>query len=143
MASIRRSVEVGKPVDQVVSYLKDFAHAEQWDPGTETCARLDSGPLGKGSTWHNTSKFLGRRVELIYRLERALPDRLTFVGTNDAATSTDDLTFEPVGVGTRVTYHADIRLRGAARLADIAVYLALRAMAGEVMRRMRDLIDDL
>ena len=143
MASIRRSAEVSKPIDQVVGYLKDFTHAEQWDPGTEACTRLDSGPLGVGSSWHNTSKFLGRRVELIYRLERALPDRLTFVGTNDAATSTDDLTFEPVGGGTRLTYHADIRLRGVARIADIAVYLALRAMAGEVMGRLRNLINDL
>jgi carbon monoxide dehydrogenase subunit G len=143
MASIRRRIDVGKPVDTVVGYLKDFAHAEQWDPGTETCTRLDAGPLREGSTWHNVSNFLGRRVELIYRLERATPDQLTFVGTNDAAQSIDDLTFHPLGDATRVTYHANIRLRGLARLADPVVYLALRRLADKVAPRLQHAISEL
>ena len=143
MASIQRRIDVGKPVDTVVGYFKDFAHAEQWDPGTETCTRLDTGPLREGSTWHNVSNFLGRRVELLYRLERATPDRLTFVGTNDAAQSIDDLTFQPLGDATRVTYHANIRLRGLARLADPVVYLALRHLAGKVATRLQHAISEL
>lgn len=143
MASIRRSIDVGKPVNTVVGYLKDFSHAEQWDPGTETCTRLDAGPPHEGSTWHNVSNFLGRRVELLYRLERAKPDRLTFVGTNAAAQSIDDLTFEPIGDATRITYHARIRLNGTAKLADPLVYLALRGLAGKVATRMQQAINDL
>jgi carbon monoxide dehydrogenase subunit G len=143
MASIQRSIDVSKPMDTVVGYLKDFAHAEQWDPGTETCIRLDAGPLREGSTWRNVSNFLGRRVELLYRLERAEHDRLTFIGTNDAAQSIDDMTFAPVGDATRVTYHARIRLHGPARLADPLVYLALRGLAGKVAIRMQRAIGEL
>ena len=143
MAKIRRSFTVDKPPGEVVDYLKDFSRAQDWDPGTLTCTRLDAGPVHEGSTWHNVSQFLGRRAELTYRLARARPDRLTFVGDNPAATSVDDMTFEPAGAGTRITYQADIRLRGAARLADPLVRLALARMAGGVTARMREVINTL
>ncbi len=157
MAKIRRSFTVGKPPGEVVDYLRDFSHAEDWDPGTLTCTRLDPGPVREGSTWHNVSQFLGRRAELTYRLERSLPDRLTFVGDNRSATSIDDLTFEPssapagatadpvtgTGAGTRITYRAQIRLRGAARLADPLVRLALERRAGEVTSQMQRVINAL
>lgn len=143
MATIARTFVVAKPPAQVVDYLKDFSHARDWDPGTVACSRLDSGPVREGSTWLNVSRFLGRRTELTYRLERCSPHRLTFVGTNDAATSTDDLTFEPADAGTRVTYRAHIRLRGAARFADPLVRLALRRIAGKVTAQMREVINAL
>ena len=45
---------------------------------------------------------------------------------------------------TRVTYEADIRLRGtAARLADPLVHVALGRMAGGVVARMREVINAL
>jgi len=143
MAEIRRSFTVDKPPGVVVDYLRDFARAQDWDPGTLACTRLDSGPVREGSTWHNVSQFLGRRAELTYRLVREHPDRLTFVGENRSATSVDDLTFRPAGSGTRVTYQADIRLRGAARLADPLVRLALTRMAGGVVARMSQVINAL
>jgi len=143
MAEIRRSFTVDKPPGVVVDYLRDFARAQDWDPGTLACTRLDSGPVREGSTWHNVSQFLGRRAELTYRLVREHPDRLTFVGENRSATSVDDLTFQPAGSGTRVTYQADIRLRGAARLADPLVRLALTRMAGGVVARMSQVINAL
>jgi carbon monoxide dehydrogenase subunit G len=143
MAKIRREVAVEKAPAQVVAYLKDFSHAQQWDPGTLACSRLDDGPVREGSTWRNVSRFLGRQAELTYRLERALPDRLTFVGTNHAARSVDDLTFTATGTGTRITYTADIRLQGAARLADPLVRLALERMAGKVTAQMRQVINAL
>ncbi len=143
MAKIRRSFTVDKPLPQVVDYLRDFSHAAYWDPGTLACTPLDPGPAHEGSRWHNVSHFFGRRAELIYRLERALPDRLTFVGENDAARSVDDLTFEAAGAGTRVTYQADIRLRGTARLADPLVRVALGRMAGGVVAQMREVINAL
>lgn len=143
MAKIQRSFTVDKAPGEVVDYLRDFSHAADWDPGTLACTPLDPGPVREGSRWHNVSQFLGRRAELTYRLEQAWPDRLTFVGENHAARSVDDLTFEPSGAGTRVTYQADIRLRGTARLADPLVRLALGRMAGKVVARMREVINAL
>jgi carbon monoxide dehydrogenase subunit G len=143
MARIERSFTVGKPLGEVREYLKDFSHAEQWDPGTESCTRLDSGPIVEGASWRNVSQFLGRRAELTYRLERATPERLTFAGSNGSASAVDDLAFAPEATGTRVTYTADIRLNGAMRVADPLVRVGLERMAGKVVARMQDVINAL
>ena len=143
MARVQRDITVERPQEQVVEYLRDFSHAEQWDPGTVTCSRLDSGAVREGATWRNVSRFLGRQTELTYQLELARPDRLVFVGTNDSARSMDDMSFAPSGGGTRITYRADIRLRGAAKVADPLVRLALELMAGKVTAQMQRVINTL
>lgn len=118
MVDVERTFTVDQPVDAVTGYLRDFSTAEQWDPGTISCTRLDEGPVEVGSRWHNVSEFNGKQTELTYELVRAEPGRLTFVGKNKTATSTDDLTFAPDGGGTAITYHATIVFHGIAKLAD-------------------------
>ena len=119
MATISRTFDVRPAPAVVLDYLEDFAHAEEWDPGTESCTRNDAGPVAVGSTWHNVSKIAGVSTELTYTLEERTSDTLVFVGTNDTATSTDTITVVPAeDGGSRVTYEAVIEMSGAAKLAD-------------------------
>ena len=122
MVSVKRSFDVSKPVDQVIDYLADFAHAEAWDPGTKSCKPNGPGPVAVGSSWHNVSVFRGKETELTYRLVRREPGRLVFEGTNKSATSTDDMGFDalPAG-GTRITYQANIEFHGLIKLVGWAV----------------------
>lgn len=117
MVSVTRTFTVDKPVDVVVDYLKDFSHAEQWDPGTVSCTRQDTGEVRVGSSWHNVSKVLGRETELEYTLKTLEPGHIVLVGTNKTATSTDDITVVAAAAGSEITYAADIELHGAAKLA--------------------------
>ncbi|MFD3651345.1 SRPBCC family protein [Streptomyces cyaneofuscatus] len=138
MVDVRRSFTVACPLDRVVAYLADFSRAKEWDPGTQECDRTD-GPAGapvvQGATWHNVSEFRGRRTELTYRLDVKEPDRLVFVGTNKTADSTDDLTFRAEGEGaTRITYHAHIRFKGVARLADPFLRREFERLGDEITR---------
>ena len=133
---VHRTMTVDRPLEVVVGYLRDFAHTEQWDPGTVSCVRTDSGPLRVGSTWHNVSTFLGRRAELDYRLELSEPAHLTFVGRNDKAVSVDDMTFEPDGARTRITYQADIRFSGVARVVAPFLKPAFGRLADEVAEQL-------
>jgi carbon monoxide dehydrogenase subunit G len=108
---------VRKPVDVVVGYLQDFGRAEEWDPGTRSCTRLDEGPIRVGARWRNVSRFRGKETELTYELVRLEPEHLVFVGRNKTATSTDDLTLTPAPDGTAITYRATIVFHGLATLA--------------------------
>lgn len=118
MITVQREIRTSKPMADVVAYLSDFAHAEQWDPGTVTCKRLDSGPLAVGATFRNVSTFRGKETELRYELTRLDLDHVVFVGRNKTVTSTDDLAFaaEPGG-GTVLTYQATLVFHGLAKLA--------------------------
>lgn len=115
-----RTFDVRPEPAVVVDYLKDFSNAEEWDPGTESCDRIDAGPVQVGSTWHNVSKIAGVSTELLYTLQELSDDTIVLVGANDSARSIDTITVvpNPDGAGSRVTYEAVIELKGAAKIAD-------------------------
>lgn len=143
MLDVQRTFVVTKPVEQVVSYLKDFANTEHWDPGTITTTRIGNGTIEVGARWHNVSEFRGRRTELDYRLSRAEADRLTFLGGNKTVTSTDDLRFREVEGGTEIRYRASFVFHGLARLAEPFLKRALDKLGDKTERQMRETINAL
>lgn len=60
---LHRTVVVGKPLNAVFDYLSDFTTTTEWDPGTVTTVR-QHGNGGIGTTYLNTSQFLGRRTPM-------------------------------------------------------------------------------
>ncbi len=116
MIDVQRTFVVNQPVDVVVNYLKDFAHAEQWDPGTKSCVQQSPGPVQVGTTWHNVSVLKGKETELTYRLAELSDEHILLVGENKTATSRDDLRVKPTNGGSTITYHAHVEFHGLAKL---------------------------
>ena len=69
---IARTVTVDRPPGVVFDYVSDFTTTTEWDPGTVHTVRID-GDGGVGTTYRNTSRFLGRTTELIYVVIERLP----------------------------------------------------------------------
>lgn len=136
MVNVSRTFTVDQPVDAVVAYLADFGNAEEWDPGTQTSTRIDSGPVQVGASWHNVSKILGRETELTYRLERLEPGRVTVVGRNDTATSTDDITVRPSGTGSEIQYESTVELNGLAKLGTPVMKLEMERLGRETEKQL-------
>lgn len=143
MTTVTRTFTVSPPPAVVLDYLKDFTHAEEWDPGTQSCTRLDSGPVAVGSRWHNTSKIAGVSTELTYELTELTADHLVLVGTNDSATSTDTITVRPHAEGSEVTYQAVIEMQGAAKLASPLVKLVFEKVGSDTEDDMVRVLDGL
>ncbi len=112
---LHRTVVADKPLTAVFDYLSDFTTTTEWDPGTVTTVRQD-GDGGVGTTYLNTSQFLGRTTELTYvvaeRVERQL---IRLRGENKTLTAVDTMTFRTVTSGTEVTYAAEFTFKGASR----------------------------
>lgn len=117
MINVERTFVVNQPVQVVIDYLKDFAHAEEWDPGTKSCVQSKPGPVQVGTTWHNVSVIKGKETELTYRLAELSESHVLLVGENKTATSRDDMTVTPAGKGSSITYHAQIEFHGIAKIA--------------------------
>ena len=144
MVNVQRSFTVRPPVDVVVDYLKDFSRAAAWDPGTVRCTRVGADtPVEVGATWDNVSKIRGKETELSYRLARLEPARLTFIGTNKTATSNDDITFEPDGDGTRITYDSNIVFNGIFKLADLFMKREFERLGDETVEKMTGVLNGL
>jgi carbon monoxide dehydrogenase subunit G len=143
MTTVTRTFTVSPPPEVVADYLKDFTHAEEWDPGTESCRRLDSGPVSTGSRWLNTSKIAGITTELTYQLTELTEGRIVLVGTNDSATSTDTITVRPHGEGSEVTYEAVIEMKGTAKLASPVVKLVFEKIGSDTEEEMVQVLNRL
>lgn len=145
---INRTVETSTPLSKVFAFLSDFTTTNEWDPGTvET--KLVSGTGGVGTDYHNTSKFMGRKTELVYTVKELVPDeRLVLEGNNKTVKATDTMTFAPTpGGGTRVTYDADFEFKGlVGKVAPLLTPLlapAFKKLGDEAVVGMQDALDKL
>ena len=143
MVSVTRTFTVSTPIEKVVEYLSDFANAEQWDPGTKSCKRVDTGAVHEGSSWKNVSEFRGKETTLDYRLLTMQPTRLVFEGRNKQATSTDDINFSPAGGGTSITYHANIAFNGVLKLVGWAVKGEFNKLGDQTAEQMTRVLNAL
>lgn len=131
MTTISRTFTVDPQPAVVLDYLKDFSNAEAWDPGTETCVRLDAGPVAVGSTWKNTSKIAGVSTELVYELVELTDAKVVFRGKNETAETTDTIEVVASGAGSEITYTAVIEMSGAAKLATPVVKLVFEKIGSD------------
>ena len=138
-----RTFTVKPTPEVVVDYLADFTHAEEWDPGTESCTRLDSGPIRVGSRFHNESEIAGVSTELVYELVTLDADKVVLRGENDSATSTDTITVTPKDGGSEITYEAVIDAKGIGKLAEPLMKLVFERIGSETEKKMTEVLNRL
>jgi carbon monoxide dehydrogenase subunit G len=143
MPTVSRVFTVTPPPGTVIDYLKDFSNAEEWDPGTRTCTRADSGPVTRGSTWRNVSNIFGVTAELTYVLQKLTPDTLVFVGTNRSSTSTDTITVAAEGTGSKLAYRSDVQMKGWAKLLNPVMKVAFERLADDTERQLASVLNRL
>lgn len=135
-----RSFGVHAAAEAVLDYLRDFGHTEEWHPATRRTERIDSGPIGVGSSWRNQSRVLGVNAELTYMLCQAETDRLVFIGRNEAATATGTFTVLPAGPGSHVTYHLDLEMHGVAKLATPMMKAEVEKLGTQTVVRLAEVL---
>lgn len=120
MTTIRKQIQVPTPIDEAFAYVADFATTAEWDPGIAEARRVDDGKLGVGARFEVVADFNGRRLPLTYEIAAfEPPTRVVLVGEGSTFSGTDEITLTPsAGGGTRITYEADINLKGAGKLAQ-------------------------
>ncbi len=136
---VERTFTVPRPIDEVFAFLGDFTTTNQWDPGTRETVRT-SGDGGLGTTYRNTSEFMGRTVELTYEtVVFDEPTRVAFRGRNKQTTATDSMTLRSLSeTSTEVHYRADFEFPFLIRLvAPLVVGRKLPALADETIAQIK------
>lgn len=136
MSSVSRTFTVAAPPELVVPYLADFAHAEQWDPGTVSCVPATDGSVAVGSKWRNTSKIAGVTTELTYTLEKLDGHTIVLVGRNDTATSTETIDVTRHANGSQITYTNEVLFNGAAKLAAPLAKVVFEKLGNHTEKQM-------
>ena len=113
MISLREAIEVPRPVDDVFSYVSNFANAAQWDPGVAESTKTSPGRVGVGTVFSLRVRFGPRSIPMAYVIRVYEPlSRVVLEGTGGSVHALDDIEFAATPRGTRITYAADITLRG-------------------------------
>ena len=138
MARYRASIETPWRREQAFAYLSDFCTSAEWDPGVVEAERVGTGAVCEGAEFRLVAKFLGRTTPLAYRVvEHDPPSAITFLGENETVVSRDRITFDAIATGTRVTYDAELGLKGPLRVADPLLALAFNRVGHRALGGLR------
>jgi carbon monoxide dehydrogenase subunit G len=138
MTVLKEQLEVNRPLEEVFTFVGDFANAERWDPGVASSRALTDGPVRVGSRYELTVMFNGRRLPMTYEVTAYdPPHRVELRGTGSTVSALDDIRFEPTERGTRIRYTADLRLRGPFRLGEPLLRSRFEEIGRRAMEGMR------
>src|SRR4051812_1542368 len=140
---LERTVAVDVPVRRAFDYLADFTTTTDWDPGTVSTVRCD-GDGGVGTTYRNTSKFLGRETSLTYVVEELVAnERIRLRGESETVVSVDTMTFRRNGPRTEVTYTAEFTFKGLGRVVAPLLKPAFMRLGDEAESGLRSALTQL
>ena len=115
----REQIEVPRPLPEAFAYVAEFSNAERWDPGIAESRKVGDASVGTGTRFDVVALFRGKRIPFRYEVTAFEENRrLVLEGEGDNALSTDEIAFEASGDGTRITYEADLRMKGLYRVAE-------------------------
>jgi len=108
MARYTTTLVVPVDAETAFDYLARFSTTQEWDPGVTRGTMVTPEPVGQGSRFAISAGFLGRTVDLDYRIvDIDRPHRVTLVADNGKVRSEDTITVEAVGADqAKVTYDA-------------------------------------
>ena len=136
MASYRGTIPSVRTAEAAFDYMADFANAAEWDPTVvRTERRAPAGPDGE---FLIVVRFAGRENEFVYhtvRYER--PELVVLRAENSSVISEDTITVRPTASGSELTYAADLRPKGAMRLADPILALLFRRLGDNAAAGLR------
>jgi carbon monoxide dehydrogenase subunit G len=139
MATYRTTIVVPVAPAAAFDYLADVTNTKAWDPSIVEAERVDDGPVRVGSRFRLVVGVFGRRIELTYEIEQLeSPSRLVFAAANKSVASRDTITVDRAPEGARVTYEADLRLKGALRLLDRGLQLQFTTMSDRAAAGLKE-----
>jgi dehydrogenase/reductase SDR family member 12 len=136
MATYRTQIDARRGQDEVFEYLATFSNASEWDPGVAEGEALTPGPVAIGSVYRLGVRLAGRIVPVEYQVvDMERPRKVVLQARHGRIVSTDTITVEWAGRGSRVRYVAVLQAVGLLRLASplvarVFVGMAERAAAG-------------
>jgi polyketide cyclase/dehydrase/lipid transport protein len=141
MPSYRTTIESTWDLPRAFAFMSDFSNAQIWDPGVVSAKRLDDGVIRAGSAFDLKVSFARRAMTLRYFV-RTLQDgeRVVFASWTKRLESVDTLTFEATPTGCRMTYDADLRLKGIAAAANPLLALLFRRVGDRARDSLRSVL---
>lgn len=138
MARFTGTVTAAHPQDEVWSYLADLRRIRQWDPSVADVRLVSGEPGTVGSRYDLDVTFLGRTVTLAYEtVVSEPPHRIVFAAETDSLSVVDEALILPLPAGSRATWNASLRLKGARQVLELPLRVAFARLGGRAEAGLR------
>ena len=137
------TVVIERPIEEVFAFVTDPDNVSLWQSTSLATEKTSEGPVGVGTTFRDTSKFLGRRIESDYEVtENEPPNRQCMRITSGPIPGSGCYLLEPTdGGSTRFTQNFEADVGGFFRLAEPLVGRAIRRQMEADMATLKDLLE--
>ena len=135
------STTIKRPVEEVFAVISDASKDATWVSGASETTKTSDGPIGVGTTWHGTGKFLGRQIEVDVIYTEFEPNRKFAFDMTGPFPATMVFTFETEADGTRVTQVVDAEPGGFFKLAGPLLVAASKRQFQNDLNNLRDLME--
>ncbi len=137
------NVVIERPIEEVFAFVTDPNNDPLWQSTSLETEQTSEGPVDAGTTFRNTSKFLGRRIDSTYEVtENDPPHKQCVRITSGPIPGSGCYLFEPANGGsTRFTQIFEAEAGGFFRLAEPLVARAIRRQMEADMETLKDLLE--
>jgi hypothetical protein len=138
MAIVQRSILVARPIEETFDYVAAFENAVRWNPAVITSERLSAGLPHVGSLYQLVVEFGRGTTPMRYEITNLdRPMRLELVGEGEQLRSLEVVRFTDLYEDTRITWRAEMRLRGPRGLFGLAGRRAFNRVADAAMEGLQ------
>ncbi len=103
MPRLSSETTINAPPERVFAYLADLPRHSEWAAHPLQIERTSEGPVGAGSTFRSSARFMGSHNAELKVTEFTPPSRLTFEATDDSGQWRHEFTLAAANGGTRLT----------------------------------------
>jgi uncharacterized membrane protein len=137
------TVVIDRPVEEVFDFATDPNNDSLWQSTTLETEQTSEGVVDVGTTFRNTTKFLGRRIESTSEIsENEPPHKQCIKITSGPIPGSGCYLFESADDGsTRFTQTFEAEVGGFFRLAEPVVGRAIRRQMEADMATLKDLLE--
>ena len=137
------TVVIERSVEAVFAFTTDPNNESLWQSTSLETEQTSEGAVDVGTTFRNTSKFLGRRIESTYQVtENDPPHKQCVRITSGPLPGSACYLYEPAdGGSTRFTQNFETEVGGFFRLAEPLVARAIRRQMQADMATLKDLLE--
>ena len=137
------AVVIERPVEEVFAFTTDPNNESLWQSKSLETEQMTEGEVDVGTTFRNTSKFLGRKIESTYQVtENDPPHKQCVRITSGPLPGAGCYLYEVAdGGSTRFTQTFETEVGGFFRLAEPLVARAVRRKMETDMAMLKDLLE--
>ena len=144
MITFRDEITISRTPEDVFAYFADFRNYSAWQDSTEDMVQTSEGPLGVGSTFRITAKFLPLvKSRFSGRVTEYAPPNKMAMETSGGApfSATGNYSFEPIEGGTRMTFHGTLAMKGLFKLIEPLMRNSLRKQGTAENRKLKEILE--